>query len=199
MADVNVKKQSTETSDKALQKQETERGASRRGWEPFSFSLMPSDFFGTDPFSLMRRMHEEMDRSFSRFFGGQSGAEGRTWTPAIEVAERDGQLQIHADLPGLKPEDVKIEVKDNALVIQGERKYEHEENKGGMYRSERRYGQFYREIPLPEGTNPEQAKAQFNNGVLEVRIPVPEKKNNRRTIPIGTGSTDSSAAKAQTK
>lgn len=197
MADVNVKKQTSETNDKALQTRENERGVSRRSWDPFSFSLMPSDFFGTDPFSFMRRFHEEMDRSFSRFFGKESrGGEVGTWTPAIEVAERDGQLQVHAELPGLKPEDVKIEVTDDALIIQGERKYEHEENKDGVYRSERRYGQFYREIPLPEGANVEQAKAQFNNGVLEVTLPVPEQKSNRRTIPIESGSNGASSGQS---
>jgi HSP20 family protein len=93
---------------------------------------------------------------------------------------------VHAELPGLKPEDVKVELTDNALVIQGERKYEHEENKSGVYRSERRYGQFYREIPLPQGANAEQVKAQFNNGVLEVTLPVPEPTSNRRRIPVQT-------------
>lgn len=199
MADVNVKKTS-ETNEQALQKRDNERGVSRRSWDPFSFSLMPSDFFGTDPFSMMRRFREEMDRSFARFFGGtESGSEAGVWTPAIEVAQRDGVLQVHAELPGLKPEEVKIEVTDDALVIQGERKYEHEENKGGVYRSERRYGQFYREIPLPEGANVEQAKAQFNNGVLEVTLPVPEQKSNRRTIPIESGSSNGSASKEQNK
>ncbi len=196
MADVNVKKTS-ETNEKALQKRDSERGVSRRGGDPFSFSLMPSDFFSADPFSMMRRFREEMDRSFARFFGGtESGSETGVWTPAIEVAQRNGQLQVHAELPGLKPEDVKIEVTDDALVIHGERKFEHEENKGGVYRSERRYGQFYREIPLPEGANVEQAKAQFNNGVLEVSLPVPEQKSNRRTIPIESGSSNGSTGES---
>ena len=108
--------------------------------------------------------------------------------PAIEMNERDGQLQVQTELPGLKPEDVKVEITDGALVIRGERKYEHEENKKGVYRSERRYGQFYREIPLPEGADVEQAKAQFNDGVLEIKVPVPEQMSKRREIPIASGS-----------
>ncbi len=185
MADVNVKKQNSEKEEKALEKR-TERGVSRRGWEPFS--LTPSDFFSSDPFSWMRRFHEEMDRTFSRFFGRESGGETGVWYPAIEVAQHDGKLQVHAELPGLKPEDVKVEVTDEALIIQGERKYEHEDKKGGVYRSERRYGQFYREIALPEGAKAEEAKANFKDGVLEVVLPVPEAKSNRRMIPIGSGS-----------
>ena len=191
MADVDVKKQqNTETGNqqKGLEKRES-RGVSRnRGWDPLSFSLMPSDFFGTDPFSFMRRFQEEMDRRTSRFFGGESGGSPNVWNPAIEVAERNGQLQVHAELPGLKPEDVKVEVTDDALILEGERKYEHEDKKDGVYRSERHYGKFYREIPLPEGANTEQAKAQFRDGVLEVTLPVPEQKSNRRAIPIDSGT-----------
>ena len=108
--------------------------------------------------------------------------------PAIKINELDGQLQVRAELPGLKPEDVRVEVTDGALTIQGERKYEHEENKKGVYRSERRSGQFYREIPLPEGADVEQAKAQFNNGVLEIKLPVREQVSDRREIPIASGS-----------
>jgi HSP20 family protein len=197
MADVNVKKQNPENQEKAVQTQK-ERGVSHRGWDPFSFSITPSDFFRSDPFAVMRRFQDEMDRTFSRFFGKGDG-ERATWSPAIEVAERDGKLQVHAELPGLKPEDVKVEVTDDALIIQGERKFEHEEKKEGVYRSERRYGQFYREIPLPEGTNPEQAKAEFKDGVLQVVLPLPEHKNNRHTIPIQGGTSASPGGSAAQK
>jgi HSP20 family protein len=141
-------------------------------------------------------MSEEMDRTFGQFFGQQGGASGSsgTWYPPIEVAEREGQLHVHAELPGLNPEDVKVEVTDDALVIRGERKSEHEHRIGGAYRSERRYGQFYREIPLPEGVNAEQARAQFRNGVLEVTVPVPQQASNRREIPISTGESSGSIA-----
>jgi HSP20 family protein len=182
MANVDVKNKTSETNERSLERRQGERGLSSRwGWDPF-------DLFGSDPFSLMRRFQDEMDRAFGRFSGGQSGGESRLWRPAIEVAENNGQLQIHAELPGLKPEDVKVEMTDDALVIQGERKDEHEENKGGVYRSERRYGRFYREIPLPQGAKAEQAKAQFRNGVLEVTLPVPDQKSNRRSIQIETAS-----------
>lgn len=190
MADIDVRKQQkTETGNeqKGLEKRES-RGLSRsRGRDPFSFSLMPSDFFGTDPFSFMRRFQEEMDRRMSRFFGGETDGSASVWNPAIEVAERNGELQVHAELPGLKPEDVKVEVTDDALIIEGERKYEHEDKKPGVYRSERHYGKFYREIPLPEGADAEQAKARFREGVLEVTMPVPEQKTKRRSIPIENG------------
>ena len=192
MAEVNVKNQ----QEKALEKS-TERGFSRRGWDPFSWSLMPSDFFSSDPLTWMRHFHDEMNRTFARFFGKDLDGESRAWAPAIEVAERDGQMQVHAELPGLKPEDVKVEVTDEALIIRGERKYEHEDKEGGVYRSERRYGQFYREIPLPEGANVEQAKANFKGGILEVVLPVPQARSHRRSIPIETGSAAKASSAAQ--
>src|SRR5579863_3624661 len=113
MADVSVKKQSSnqpskessQAENQQLQRQ-SESGASRsRGWDPFGLSRNRDDFFSSNPFSMMRRMSEEMDRTFGHFFGQTMGGAGGTWHPAIEVAEENGQLHVHADLPGLKPED----------------------------------------------------------------------------------------------
>jgi HSP20 family protein len=147
------------------------------------------DFFTANPFTLMRRLTEDMDRMFSDALVGREflGRESEGWAPAVEVRERDGQLVVTAELPGLNREDVKVEVTDEGLVIQGERKREHEEERGGIRRTERSYGAFYRSIPLPDGANIEQAKAQINNGVLEVRVPIPEAKQRTRQIPIEAG------------
>jgi HSP20 family protein len=183
MAEVDVKKQQGSEKGTSVQKSEG-AGVSRRGWEGFPLSQWPSDFFGANPFSVMRRFRDEMDRSFARVFGRETDGGLGVWSPAIEVAEQDGQLKVRADLPGLKPEDVKVEVTENAVIIQGERKNEHEETKGGVYRCERSYGQFHREIPIPEGAKSDQAKAQFKDGVLEVSIPIPEHASKRRTVPI---------------
>ena len=173
---LNTKKQNKqEVEEKSLANQAGEALGGWGNWDPSS------------PFVLMRRFSEEMDRSFGHLFSHGS-SNSAAWMPAIKINELDGQLQVRAELPGLKPEDVRVEVTDGALTIQGERKYEHEENKKGVYRSERRYGQFYREIPLPEGADVEQAKAQFNNGVLEIKLPVREQVSDRREIPIASGS-----------
>jgi HSP20 family protein len=140
-------------------------------------------------------MTEEMDRAFAEYSGSSNG-DTSMWTPAIEVSKRDGQYVVHAELAGLKPEDVKVEVTDDALVIEGERKCERQEDRGNVHRTERRYGQFYRAIPLPEGANAEQARARFENGVLEVTIPVSQEQNNRHQIPVepSVGSAKSSSS-----
>jgi HSP20 family protein len=129
-------------------------------------------------------MTEEMDRVFQEVGLEREGSNSMGWSPAIEVSLRDGKYNVRAELPGLEPKDVKINVENDALVIQGERRFEQEENEGGMQRTERQYGLFYRSIPLPEGAKVEQAKAKFHNGVLEVTIPVQEQQSNQRSIPI---------------
>jgi HSP20 family protein len=100
-------------------------------------------------------------------------AEPRAWSPTIEVFEKDNRLVTRVDLPGLKKEDVKVEVTDGHLAISGERKREVEEKKKNFYRSEREYGSFYRAVPLPEGVKLEDVKATFTDGVLEVSVPLP--------------------------
>src|SRR5207245_1908644 len=127
------------------------------------------------------------------------------WSPPVEVFEREGNLVVHAELPGLNKDDVKVEITDDGIVIQGERKHEHEENREGFYRSERSYGSFYRFIPLGEEVKAEEARANFNNGILEVTIPMPTAQQRRRQIPIGEGggqprtTTSETAGGRQTK
>ena len=168
----------------------TQRSSNQTGISPrrrssvLGFGITPQELFTNNPFSLMRRMTEEMDRVIQEF-GLERDAGSRTgWSPAIEVSERDGKYSVRAELPGLSPNDVKVEVANDALVIQGERKVEHEEKDGGVERTERQYGLFYRSIPLPEGADVEHANARFQNGMLEVTVPVPQQKEQRRSIPI---------------
>jgi len=130
-------------------------------------------------------MFEDMDRTFGHIAWPEPrDGFGDGWYPSVEVLGQDGNLLVRADLPGVKNEDVKVEVTQNDVLIEGERKREHEEKGRGFYRSERSYGSFSRRIPLPEGAKTEQAKAEFNNGVLEVSIPVPESTIKGRQVPI---------------
>lgn len=153
------------------------------------------------PFSLMRRFSEEMDRLFGNFGFGRGIAtgfdrefdrfadlEGAMWSPQVEAFERGGKLIVRADLPGLTKDDVKVDITDDAIRIRGERQSEKEENEEGYYRSERSYGSFYREIPLPSGVNGEEADATFRNGVLEITMPAPARQSSSRRIEIGEGA-----------
>jgi HSP20 family protein len=162
-----------------------------------------------NPFTFMRRFIEDIDRLFEGFgvgpglrpridLGRASREGGETWVPAVEVFERDGQLVVRADVPGLTKDQIKLEVEEGQLIICGERRQEHEERRGGFYRSERSYGSFYRAIPLPEGTNPEQAKATFKDGVLEITVPAPRRPAGRR-IEIQEGSEPKRTGKPEAK
>lgn len=189
MAEVDVKKKPS---------QEIERSQSGTGvtrWRDYPnspwFDFPGGELFSMRPSLLLRRISDEMDRMFASMSpqrGAEFGREG-SWWPAIEVSQGGGQLSVCADIPGIKPEDVKVEIDDNDLVIRGERKQEQTERRQGHYRSERSYGEFYRRIPLPEGANPEEAKADFVNGELRVSIPVTEPERRRREIKIGSRET----------
>ena len=147
---------------------------------------------------MVRRITEDMDRLFDAFgFGrglfpslGEGALSGygegasSLWAPHIEVFERDGKFFVSADLPGVKKEDVKVEITQDAVTIQGQRKQEKTSSERGFYRSERSYGSFYRTIPLPDGANTDNASATFRDGVLQIEIDVPQHKSSGRTLEI---------------
>ena len=156
---------------------------------PASLSVMPFDLIFMNPFSVMRRMTEEMDRAFQTSNSANGGS--ALWAPAVEVSQTDSQYVVRAELPGLKSDDVQIEVTEDGLTLSGERTFERDLDKGGIHRTEIRYGRFYRVIPLPDGASVDQAKAKFENGVLEVTVPLAEETNKRRRIQVESGGTTS--------
>jgi HSP20 family protein len=146
-----------------------------------------------NPFALMRRFADEMDRFFDfgsgfgrfpRFDPPGHGWDAVAWSPSVDVTEQGGKLLIRADLPGLSRKDVTVELRDDAVCIRGERRHEKESRGKGFFHSERRYGSFYREIPLPEGIDPEKATATFRNGVLEVSLPAPPRPARGRQVAV---------------
>jgi HSP20 family protein len=154
--------------------------------------------FGGGPFTALQRLADEVDRMFEEFGMGRalspwwraSERGGSLWAPAIDVVQKDDQLVIKADIPGLKKDDLSIEVTDDAITIQGERKSDREEERGGVYRSERSYGSFCRVIPLPEGAITEQAKASFRDGVLEITVPAPPSTTKGRKLEISEAASE---------
>jgi HSP20 family protein len=148
-----------------------------------------------DPFDMFETLQEEMDRfwrrpgpswtgSFPSLFRRTAGR-GMTWAPRMDVYEKDNSIVVKAELPGLKKEDVEVELDNGSLVIRGESKTESEVKEDAYYRMERTSGSFYRRIPLPVEVEPQQVEATMTDGVLEVRIPRPaESKPEARKIPV---------------
>ena len=155
--------------------------------EPRFMEPFRSDYF-ENPFSLMRRFSNEMDRLFEgfgfrpRFF--ETPVETALWAPNVEVLEKEGKLIVRAELPGLTKDDVKVGVTDDVLTLEGERKQEKEEKREGYFRSERSYGAFYRAIPLPDGVKADGIVANFRNGVLEVAMPLVKEEKKVKKIEV---------------
>ena len=169
--------------------------------------LMTNAFLA-NPFGLARVMNQEMDRLFSGTpadvsLGSQRTGAGsqdsgsvdvsrpqrglRQWSPQVEVRQNGNQITVCADLPGLTAKDIDIEVEDGILTISGERHQSSEDKKEGYYRSERSYGSFARSVALPDGVDENQIRAKFDNGVLEVTVPVPEQRQRGRRVEIQSG------------
>ncbi|WP_158590449.1 Hsp20 family protein [Noviherbaspirillum cavernae] len=160
-------------------------------------SWLPQFLHGwEDPVAMMRRMTEEMDHVFEKFVGrpmsamrdvagetsGQSTA--GEWMPSLEVAQRGGELVISADLPGVKREDVQLQIQNDKLIIEGDRHHDTRRESGAYREMERSYGHFYREVSLPAGTDMDAASASMRDGVLEVTIPVTRSTQQGRRIDI---------------
>ena len=133
------------------------------------------------PALFVRKFLDEMNRVADELGVGpgllstlERSLPGGGWEPQVEMFERNGEFILRADLPGLGKDDVKVELADGAVTIEGERRDEREEKQKGFYSSERSYGKFYRRVSLPEGMNPENAEASFHDGVLEVTMAAPK-------------------------
>jgi HSP20 family protein len=156
--------------------------------------------FGGSPFSMLRRMREDMDRLFDSFGSwrsglptefGQMALPGTTgegawglWSPHVDVREHEGKLIIAADLPGVRKDEVNVEITPDAVTIQGERRRESTTDERNYYRSERSYGGFYRTIALPEGAEADTASATFHDGVLQIELQLPRQQSKARKLEI---------------
>ena len=127
---------------------------------------MTSEMVEWRPLSELRHRVDQMFRDLSE------GGEG-SWTPSIDVVRREDAIVVRADIPGIKPEDVKVTIEDEVLTVAGEHEEKSESKDERYVRRERRYGSFSRSMPLPRGVRAEDVKATTEDGVLEVTVPLP--------------------------
>lgn len=159
--------------------------ARRSGYAyPEAFTpMMPfgGGLFGVNPFAMMKQVAEELDRAYSGPKAG--GIDEETWVPKIDWRRTNNTLIVLAELPGVKKEQLKLEITREGLILEGDKPRERTEKEAAC-RSERHYGHFYRFVPLPEGADTAGALAELNDGVLRVTVPLAEVEENRRAVPV---------------
>ncbi len=137
--------------------------------------------FGTRGPRWFDDLRHEMDDLLEQFFGAEDGGrEGVMFAPRANVAETEREYEITLDLPGLKPEEVNVELKENQLWVSGERRHEAEEKGKTYHRIERAYGQFRRVIPLTSQVKTDAIAAEYRDGVLRITVPKHEAAQPKR-------------------
>jgi HSP20 family protein len=145
-----------------------------RGSEIRKEEAMPQAVTRWEPFAELGELRSQFDRLFSDLYGSRE----RSWTPAMDVLRDNGNLLIHAEVPGIKPEEVNIEVQDDILTVSGRHEETKEEKERDYLRRERRSGWFTRSVALPPGVDAKKIKAKTHDGVVEVTIPLPKEEKN---------------------
>jgi HSP20 family protein len=141
-----------------------------------------------EPWSVLNPLHGGLDRFFDRGFtrgDDESSLATSDWTPAIDIKEESDRYVIHADVPGVEPQAIDVNMEEGILTIHGERNTENLEEREGYKRMERVRGSFYRRFSLPDTANTEAISAKLKNGVLEVVIPKQEKLQPKRIVVEG--------------
>ena len=123
-----------------------------------------------EPWNLLSQLQRELDRMHDGDTEGGSVATAQ-WAPAVDIKEESDRFVLHADIPGVKPEEIDINMEDGVLTIKGEKESETKSEKDGYKRVERSYGSFYRRFSLPDTADAEAIVAKSKHGVLEVVIP----------------------------
>lgn len=131
-----------------------------------------------NPFGELEKVKAEFDNILQNVLPTVYG--GSMLSPAIDIYETDKEVIIKAEIPGVKKEDIELSLKDNTLYIKGEKKEEKEENTETVHRVERVYGSFERVILLPQNVKTQDVKAEYKDGVLEVRLPKKEESQSTK-------------------
>jgi HSP20 family protein len=134
-----------------------------------------------DPFPGLRRLNTMLDEAFMAwpFQRDENGSLTAAWTPAVDVFEDQDSVKIVAELPGVKPEDVKLSIENNVLTLRGEKRQVAEEKTERVHRYERAYGAFERSFALPNTVDAERAEARYDTGVLTIHLPKAERARPR--------------------
>jgi HSP20 family protein len=136
-----------------------------------------------EPFRELATLQTEMSRLMNGLFEG-NGREAQSWVPALDVYETESDLVYAFDLPGIAEEEISIELNEDALTVSASRERSQELGGEGFHRSERRFGSFTRTVGVPHGTADDSVKAEYRNGVLEIRVAKPAERKPLR-IPVG--------------
>jgi len=137
---------------------------------------MPGTITRWEPFAEFGELRNRLDRMFGEIADGGE----RRWSPAVDIERDNGNLILRADVPGITPKDVKIEVEDDILTVSGAHEERKEEKDRDFLRRERRYGSFSRSMALPPGVDAKKIKAKTQNGVVEVTIPLPQEPSKEK-------------------
>lgn len=127
-----------------------------------------------EPLQDLVRFDEDFDRWYDSMVRRFFNPESKSWVPAIDVVENNGNLEVRAEIPGVKKENLKVTVENDHLLITGERSQENETKDKKYHRIERFYGKFYRSIALPFSVDADKVKASYKDGILIVTLPKPE-------------------------
>ena len=139
-----------------------------------------------EPFRELATLQTEMSRLMNGLFEG-NGRTVQSWVPAVDVWETDQELVYAFDLPGIPEDKISVELHDDTLTVTGEREHSEERSEEGFYRFERRQGAFSRTLGVPQGVTDDAIKANYENGVLEIRVAKPEASKPRRIPIAGSG------------
>ena len=141
-----------------------------------------------DPFRDITSLRDEMNRLFTRTLGEGGSSAGAAWTPAVDIFDAADAIVLKAELPGLSPDDIDIEIDESVLTLKGERRFEETVEEGRYYRVERAYGAFQRSVTLPQSVKADEITATFEHGVLTVRVPKADEVKPRKIAVAADGN-----------
>ncbi len=142
-----------------------------------------------DPFREMTQVQSQLNRLVDQVWGGRQ----ESWLPAVDVFDKNDAVVLKAELPGMDPDDIQIEVDDNVLTIKGERKFEEEVEEERYYRVERRFGSFQRSLALPQGVQADKIQANYEDGILTITVPKAEEQKPKRIEVKATKTVEAAA------